>query len=83
MERLDGLQALGQFCRNRDLPLERAANILLPDCYPTGGTSRGGQGRKKKALEESEARRDHSGLNGTATTEFRVRCFQPLSHLSG
>src|SRR3954451_6101794 len=21
--------------------------------------------------------------NGTATTEFRVRCFQPLSHLSG
>jgi len=35
-----------------------------------------------KILKENKIVQNWSSLGDTAVTEFRVRCFQPLSHLS-
>jgi hypothetical protein len=58
------------------------ATILLTNLVAAHDTDRVGRDGRAEILKENKTERNGSSLTETAVTEFRVRCFQPLSHLS-
>ena len=61
---------------------ERRATILLPNPVAAHDTERGVVDGRAKIFKENNTARAGSSPAEMGVTEFRVRCFQPLSHLS-
>jgi hypothetical protein len=61
---------------------EHFATILLPNWVAAHDTKRDVMDGPAKIFKENRTVQNGPAPVETAVTEFRVRCFQPLSHLS-
>jgi hypothetical protein len=63
--------------------MERLATILLPNSVAAHDMKRDVMDGSAKIFKENRTVQNEPSLAGTAVTDFRVRCIQPLCHLSG
>jgi hypothetical protein len=68
---------------NNRTKTERLATILLPNPVAAHDTKGDATDGRSKIIKENSTLLNGLSLAETAVTEFRVRCIQPLCHLSG